>query len=75
MLHHINWAEVAQFSGMNVGALAFQIHFQWFSLLPQPDRIIEWLFGLGVSTTLMVVNITKIYFMIKEKKGNKRTKK
>ena len=77
-MHHFNWGEFTQWVGLNGGALAWSLHYHWWEFIPQPDNILEWMIGIMVGVSLVSLNATKLYFLIKEKrtikKRNGRTK-
>jgi len=74
-MHHFNWGEFTQWVLLNGGAVAWSFHYHWWQLIPQPDHILEWMIGLMVGVSLMSLNATKLYFLIKEKRSEIKRKR
>lgn len=51
-----------------LSAVVIATSFRWNSLLPQSDRVVEWVMGLMVAASILAYNIVRIYQSIKDRK-------
>jgi hypothetical protein len=53
--------ELAEYTGLNIASSLFlAATFRWDMLIPPPERIVEWVVGLTVGLTIIVLNVAKL---------------
>lgn len=53
----------------SVGVPYVTYQFSWIGLIPQPDHLIQWLFNIGVASTLISLNVVKLRDHFRNKKN------